>query len=142
MFRQDDLAREDFGPRLIADAKLIAETLSCDQQSALTFAFEQGVGGDGGAHLYDVDEAGGNCGSLSQSEQFAYALDGGVFVARGAFGEQFARDQCAIGPLRHNVGKGAAAIDPELPGHFVEYRGLRRRKQLARGGLAFGVSLR
>jgi hypothetical protein len=34
----------------------------------------------------------------------------------GVFRQQLVGHQPAIGPLRHDIGEGAAAVDPELPG--------------------------
>ena len=41
--------------------------------------------------------------------------DRGVVVALGILGQQLVRDQRAVGAARHDVGEGAAAVDPELP---------------------------
>ena len=55
---QDDAAREDVGPRLVADARAHRRSpavIASDELLAL--ALEQGVGGDGGPHLDRVERA-------------------------------------------------------------------------------------
>jgi hypothetical protein len=58
----------------------------------------------------------------------ADAGHGGVEVVLGILGQQLVGDEGAVGAARHDVGKGAAAVDPELPVHAVsvvaENRGL------------------
>ena len=56
--RLDDVAGENFRPRLVADLERVAKTLGDQQERAVTLALEQGVGGDRGAHLHRADAAG------------------------------------------------------------------------------------
>ncbi len=56
---QGDREVEQARARLVADAERVGEASVDDQQDALALALEQGVGGDGGAHLHGVDLAGG-----------------------------------------------------------------------------------
>ena len=57
-FGQLDLAIEQFRPVLIADPERIAEAFGDDQHGAVAGAFQQRIGGDGGAHAHDLDGAG------------------------------------------------------------------------------------
>ena len=49
-FREFDLAGEDAGAVLVGDAQGVAEAAGDDQEGALALAFQEGVGGDSGAH--------------------------------------------------------------------------------------------
>ena len=55
----DDVAGENFRPRLVADAQGVAKTLGDQQQRALALALEQRIGGDRGAHLHGADAPAG-----------------------------------------------------------------------------------
>ena len=63
-----------------------------------------------------------------QAEQAAYALDRGIRVLIGGFGEQFQIDETAVRTARDHVGERAAAIDPELP---AIHRGVRHQRAAA-----------
>src|SRR5262249_51417044 len=54
--RLDDVAGENFRPRLIADLEGIAKTLGDEQERALALALEQRIGRDRGAHLHRADD--------------------------------------------------------------------------------------
>jgi hypothetical protein len=51
-FRLDDVASKNFGPRLIADPKRVAESLGDEEECAFPLALEQRVGRNRGAHLH------------------------------------------------------------------------------------------
>ncbi len=50
-----------------------------------------------------------------KTEQVADARHGRVAILLGVVGQQLVRDERAVGIARHDVGEGAAAVDPELP---------------------------
>ncbi len=102
---------------LIGDAQGIAETACDRQRSRLAFAFQQRVGGHGGAHLDGLDLRHGNRLAGGHAHQVADAGNGGVAVLLGIFGQQFMRAQAAIGLPRNDVSKRTASIYPELPIH-------------------------
>ena len=112
---QDDLLGEDIGPRLVGDAQRIAKSPGDQQQHAVALALEQRVGGDGRPHLDLADAAGRHGFASRDTEQFADALDGGIAIGFGIFRKQFQRTQRAVGIAADDVGKGAAAVDPEIP---------------------------
>src|SRR5262245_8115284 len=109
------MARKDLRPRLVADAQRVAEAPGDDEQRALALALEQRIGGDCGAHLHCADGAIGNRLAVSEPEQFADALHGGVTIGLRILGEELVRDQRSVRPPPDDVGEGAAAVDPEFP---------------------------
>ena len=58
--RQRDGEVEQPRAGLVADAQRIRKTAIDDQQGAVALALQQRVGGDRGAHLHRVDQAGGD----------------------------------------------------------------------------------
>ena len=112
---QVDAAREQMRAVLGADAQGIAEALGGDQNEAVAGALQQGVGGHRGAHLDGLDLLGRDGVILGHAQQVANALKGGVGVLLRVFRQQLVGDQGAVRPARHHVGKGAAAINPDLP---------------------------
>jgi len=115
LLRKHDLLGEDVGPRLVGDPQRVAKALRDEEQDAVALAFQQRVGGDGGAHLDVADGAGGDRLALLQAEQVADALDGGVAIGAGILREQLARVEPAGRVAADDVGEGAAAVDPEVP---------------------------
>jgi hypothetical protein len=115
LFGQDDVTGEDLRARLIADTERVGKALRRDQDRGLALALQQGVGGDGGAHLHRIDPVGRDRIARRYSQQIADTLDGGIGVAFGILGQQLMGGDRSVGPPRHNVGEGAAAVDPELP---------------------------
>jgi|GEM_PF-5661295 len=113
--RQDDAAGEDLGPVLIADLQRVAEALGDHQQGRLAAAFEQGVGGDGGAHPHLGDALTGDGGGGIQPQQRPDAVDGGIRIPLRALGEEFAGGDRPVRAPGDDIGEGAAAIDPEPP---------------------------
>ena len=114
-FGQHDVAIEQPGAVLVGDAQRVAKAPRGDQQRGLALALQQGVGGHGGAHLHALHQRGGDGRIGRQAQQVAHARHGRVAVVTGVFGQQLVRDQAAIGPPPHDVGEGAAPVDPELP---------------------------
>ncbi len=114
-FRQHDVAGEQFGPILVADAQGVAKALGDQQQGAVALAFQQGVGGDGGAHLHRRDVFGGNRPIRHHAQQLANPVQGGVGVMLGIVRQQLVCHQLPVGTAGDDVGKRAAPVDPELP---------------------------
>ncbi len=104
----DDVAVEQPGPSLITDAQGVSVALGDGQDRRLAGAFEQGVGGHGGAHLDRVDRG-------LALKQGPHAGHGGVFVLFGVFRQQLVGQQRPVRTPRDDVGESAAAVDPELP---------------------------
>ncbi len=113
--RQGDLAVEQPRPRLIGDAELVAKPFGNDKERAVALALEQGVGGDGGAHLDDGHRTLGDDVARFQAQDVANALQGGVFVLIRVFRQQLMGAQAAVGGLRNQIGEGAAPVDPDVP---------------------------
>ena len=114
-FRQDDVAIKQTRAVLIGQTQRIAEALVGDQNSAVALTFEKGVGCNRCAHFDSFDFLGWNFLFCRDFKQFADALNGGVFVTLGVFRQQLVGDKRAIGLAGNDIGKSAAAIDPELP---------------------------
>ncbi len=95
--------------RLVADGQQVAEAVIADQQGRRALAFQKRIGGDGGADLHRIN--------LAIAQQAANAFQGGIVIGLRIFAQQLGGDKAAIGLFRHDVGEGAAAIDPELPAH-------------------------
>ena len=119
----DDVAREYFGARLIADFERVAKAARRHQQRPLAFALQQRVGRDGRAHLHHADGAGGDRRARREAEMVADRLHGGVAIG-GVFRQEFARVQPPSRVAADDVGERAAAIDPEIPPRLVETRRL------------------
>ena len=113
--RFDDVLGENLGPGLITDPQRIAEAASRHQQRALAFAFQQRIGGDGGAHLDRADTPARQRLAGLEAHQVADALHGGVAIGLGIFREQLVGDQRAVRASADHVGERAAAVDPEIP---------------------------
>ena len=110
---QDDVAREQVWPVLIADAQRVAKTARDGEQGRLALALQQGVGGDGGAD----PQATGRDRPFPCPRQSAHRLYRRVDIAFRVAGQQFGGVQPPIGAARHHIGESTAAIDPELPLH-------------------------
>ena len=110
---QADLPREQVGALLRADADGVAKAARHRQQHRLALAFQQGIGGDGGA---DAQRAGRD-GTGADAGQAAHRFDRGVGIAFGVAGQQLGGVKLPIGVARDHIGESAAAIDPEMPGH-------------------------
>ena len=101
--------------RLRRDAQGVAESAGRDEQRRLAAPLEQGVRGNGRAHLHGLDLRGRDHFAGAQPENAPNALDGGILVVRGVIREQFQRRQRAVGRTRHDIRERAAAVHPELP---------------------------
>ncbi len=112
---QHDVAREDVGAVLVADAQRVAQALRDGQHGGRALALEERVGGDGGAHLDGVDLGRGQRLVLAEPEAVADALDRRVRVVLGVLGEQLSYRDLPVRGTRHDVGERAATVDPELP---------------------------
>jgi hypothetical protein len=110
---------ENVGPRLVADFQRVAETLRGQQQGAVALALQQRVGGNRRAHLDRVDLFGRDALVSCHAHQVADALDGGVLVAFRVFRQQLVGLERAVRHARHQVGKRAAPVDPEIPSRHV-----------------------
>jgi len=116
-FRQHDVSVEQAGPVLISDPQRVAEAVGGHQKGGLALAFQQRVGGHRGTHLHAGHQTWRDRLFRPQPQQVPDAGDGGVRVLLGVFAEELVREQVAIWPPGDDVGEGAAAVDPELPGH-------------------------
>lgn len=110
--RQFDRAGEDAGAVLVGDAQGVAEAAGDDQEGALALAFQEGVGGDRGAHADGVD-------LRALFEELPHTRDRRVGVPGRVVGQQFVREQAAVRAPRDDIGEGAASVDPELPACHV-----------------------
>ena len=119
-FRQNDMAGKEVGTGLVADAQSVTEAPGGHQKGRVAFSFEQGVGGDRGAHFDCSDYIIGNWGGGIEVQEVAYTLDGRVLVFFRIFRKQFMGDEAPIWFFGHYIGKGAATINPYLPlGHYL-----------------------
>ena len=129
-FRQYDPQLEQLRPVLVTDAQGIPKAPGGEQQRAVTLAFQEGVGGHRGAHLDGGNVLRRDRLARGETEDMANAFDGGIVVLFRVVRQQFMGQQAAIGTPRHDIGKSAAAVDPELPGagfgvcHRIKKRGL------------------
>src|SRR4030095_9638639 len=121
--RQLDPSHEKLGAVLIPDPQCVSEAAGDHQRRPLAPALEQRVGRDGRAHLHRVDGAGGDRRVGGEPQQLANAVDRGVAITLGVFGQELAREERPVGTARDDVGKRSATVDPELP-----HSGGRRQK--------------
>ena len=112
---QHDVAIEEARAVLIRDAQRIAEAARDEERRRFTFAFEQRIGGDGGAHFHRADRVGGNGLIGGKSQQVPDACEGGIVIVRRVIREELVGDERAVRAARDDVGEGAAAVDPEFP---------------------------
>ncbi len=112
---QDDVAVKQTRAVLVGNAQRIPKTACGDQERRLALALQQRIGGHGGAHLHAFHQRGGDGRGCWQAQQVAHTRHGGITVVLGVFAQQLVRDQGAVGALGHDIGKGATAVDPELP---------------------------
>ncbi|CUI79353.1 Uncharacterised protein [Achromobacter xylosoxidans] len=116
-FRQQHIAVEQARAVLVGNAQAVAETARGHQQRAFALAFEQRVGGDGGAHLDAFDLLGRHRLAGRDAQQLADARHRRVAVLLGIFRQHLRGGGGAVGAARHDVGEGAPTINPELPLH-------------------------
>ena len=113
--RFDDVACEDLRPRLVADLERVAKTLGGDEERALALALQQRIGRDRGAHLHATDQAWGNRLIRLDAEEVADALHRGIAIGLGIVRKKLVRHEAPVRPAPDHVGKGATAVDPEIP---------------------------
>ena len=132
-FGQHDVAVKQAWPVLVGDAQRVAKTPGGHQQRGLALAFQQRVGGHGGAHLHAGHLIGRDGFTRPQAQQVPDARHGRIPVLLRVFAQQLVRGEGAIRPAGHDVGEGATAVDPELPARIRGLHGgglhvrLRRR---------------
>jgi hypothetical protein len=112
---QGDGQVEQTRPGLVADAQQVGKATVEQQQNARATPLQKGVGRNRGSHPDAVDARGRDRGPLGQAECHGDAGEGGVGVASGILAQQLAGGESPLWVERHDVGEGAAAIDPELP---------------------------
>ena len=100
---------------LVRDAQRIAKTAGGDQQRRLALALKERVGRHRGTHLDAFHPVWRHLRVRPQAQQIADAGNRGVAVLLRVVAQQLVRDQATIGLAAHDVGEGAAAVDPELP---------------------------
>ena len=114
---QHHVAVEQARTVLVGNPQAIAETAGRDQQRAFALAFQQRVGGHGGAHFHALDAFGRHRLARGQAQQLANARHGGVAVLLGVLRQQLGGRGGAVGAARHDVGERAPTVNPELPLH-------------------------
>ena len=95
---QHDLAVEEVGPRLVADAQRIGEARGHNEQRAVALTLQQGVGCHRRAHLHDVDLGAGDWRAGGNAHDLPNPLDRGVAVMLRVLRQQLPRHQRAVGP--------------------------------------------
>ena len=113
--RQHDLAVEKPRPRLIAQPKLVAQALRGDQHHRLALALQKRVGGNGGPHFHAGHPGHRNgCRGIEVKEP-SDAVQRRVLVLFRVLGKKLGRVQRPVRTAGHDVGEGAAPVDPEVP---------------------------
>jgi hypothetical protein len=113
---KDDLLGKDVGTRLVGDLQRVAKPLGDQKQDAVALALEQRIGRDGRAHLDLADHAVRHGRTVLQPEQVADALDRRVAIGFRILRQELSRMQASVGRPANDVGKGPAAVYPEIPG--------------------------
>src|SRR6185436_6147126 len=102
----------------------------------LALAFQESVGSDRGAHAHLADTILRDRFARCQAEDAANAMDSGIAIGGLVVREHLRAVQNAIRRPAEHIGKGAAAVDPEIPKlmvhrlistHFVAAVIIRRR---------------
>ena len=148
-----DFQPEEVRPGLVADCKRIAKAARCQKERAFSLALQQRIGRHGRAHLDRADAIAEEGRAGFDAEQVADALQGGIVVVLGIFGQELARNEAAIRCHTDDVREGAATVDPEVPAAGVRLRcchavqpatGPRKQKECRKPGegLWFPVSAR
>ena len=114
-FGQHDIAVKQARTVLVGDAQGITKAARDQQQCFFTLAFEQRVGGHGGAHLDRFDLLAWNSRAGGHSHQVTYARHRRVTIMTGVFRQQLVCADGAIWAARDDICEGAATIYPELP---------------------------
>ncbi len=103
--------REQVGAVLITDGERIAEPPRDREQGRRALAFEQCVGRDGRTHA-DREPGKRAC---ARAGEVADRIHRRIARTCGIFTQIFGRDDGAIGRSFDDIGKGAAAVDPDVP---------------------------
>lgn len=101
---------EDIGPRLVADPQRVAESPRNRQSQPFAFAFEQRIGGHGGADAQLRHRT-----RTVLRHQAPHRFAGGIVVMAGVLRQQLVGHQLPVGRHCHDIGEGPAAIDREAP---------------------------
>ncbi len=112
---QFDIEREEFRSCLVSDAKRIAEAFRGDKDEGFSLALQEGIGGDRRTHFHRIDLRGRNIVGFIEAQEVADALQRRILILLRIFAQQLVGDNGAIRRAGDKIGKGAAAIDPELP---------------------------
>jgi hypothetical protein len=113
--RAADVQIEQGGARLGSDPQKIAEPFGDQQQNPFALAFQQGIGGNGGAHLDGGYGTDGQVITRTQPKAVANALHGGIGVAFRIFRQQLAGFQRSVRPPRRPQPSRATTRRP-VPG--------------------------
>ena len=110
-----DVQIEQGGARLRSDPQKIAEPFGDQQQNPFALALQQGIGGNGGAHLDGGYRPRRQLIARTQPQTVANALHGGIRIAIRVFGQQLAGFKRSVRSPRHDIGESTAPVDPEFP---------------------------
>ena len=103
------------GRACVAILQRITKAAGDYQHGPLTLAFQQRVGGDGGAHFHAGHLLRRDLNAGPELQQPANALDRGILVVGGILRQQLKGVQRPVRRASDDVRERAAAIDPELP---------------------------
>ena len=110
----DDVERENFGARLIADFERVAKAARRHQQGPLALALEKRVGRHRRAHFHHANGARRDRLIRRKAKKIANGLHGRVAIG-WIIGEELARMRGASRVAADDVGESAAPVDPEIP---------------------------
>ena len=113
--RQHNAALKQTRSVLVSDAQRVAKPPRGHQQRGLALALQQRIGGHRGAHAHRRHPIERHRLAIGQAQQVPNARHRRVAVALGRVGQELVRQQLAVGRARHDVGEGAAAVNPETP---------------------------
>ena len=117
--RAHDGQGEQVRPGLVADQHAVGEPLGGDEQRLRPVALQQGVGGDGGAHLDGLHPLGRKGLPRTRAQHPAHGFHRGVGIGgrgRKQLGRGFLARLGTRDDLADDVGEGSAPVDPEAPG--------------------------
>ena len=110
LFRQDDMPREDIRPGLVADTQRIPEAAGDGERKPFALAFEQRIRRD---RCPDPQFRDGAIPMPLHEAPHGFARR--IRIMAGIFREQLVGHQRPIGRYGNDIGKGAPAIDSEVP---------------------------
>jgi hypothetical protein len=116
--RQVNIEVEEPRSRLRADFEQIREPAIHNQERARAFALKERVGCNRRSHFNDINGSGRNALAQLEAEDAFDSGDRGVRVTFRMLAQELERLHRAVRGYRHDVGKRAAAVDPELPAHL------------------------